>query len=40
MDDIVKAKGKTLSAVRNDRQRGKFDPYDLLSLVRYSDPRG
>lgn len=33
--DIAKASGKSVHAVRHDRQRGKFDPYSLESLVSY-----
>lgn len=33
--DIAAAKDKSVSAVRKDRQRGKFDPNDLLSLSEY-----
>lgn len=33
--DIARAVGKSVGAVRKDRQRGKFDPKDLSSLAEY-----
>lgn len=33
--DISAATGRSLAAIRKDRQRGKVDPKDLRSLVAY-----
>jgi len=35
MRDIAMATGKTMGAMRKDRQRGNYDPRDLSSLAAY-----
>ncbi len=35
LQDIADAKGASVGAVRKAKQRGKFDPSNLLSVVRY-----
>lgn len=35
LKDIARAKGKSLSTVRNDKYRGRFDPDDIKSVVEY-----
>jgi hypothetical protein len=39
LEDISRAVGKSVMAVRKDVSRGKLDPRDLASLVRYVTER-
>lgn len=33
--DVAESTGKTVEAVRKDKQRGLFRPWELVSLVEY-----